>query len=241
MRFAGRGIFIDTLTLVSYSFLTSGTERLNGRRSLKLEKVKLIFAIGENVMSFIEECWCSKTKWYKRRSDGGELDIKGGRNTLLTIESRGKKQDIVLIGLPEGAKAEDIAAIAAEYSLDENSEEKALLIGTIKEMRCFLPREPRVGARYQPIIGVQGVYWGILIRRKEESILKIAPKEPRGATSFMNELVALVWNIGRELAPEGKLRIAKKMYEGTWRDPWAKPYGCGLRCSECGTHHGKFF
>ena len=206
-----------------------------------MERVKLILALGESVKSFIEECWCSRTKWYKRKLAGGNLNAKSGRNTLLTIESCKKSQDIVLIGLPEGAKAEDIAAIAAEYALDENSEEKALLVGTIKEMRRFLPREPRIGARYQPIIGVQGVYWGILIRRKEESILKITPDEPRGAVSFMNELVALIWNIGRELGPEGKLRMARKMYEGTWRDPWEKPYKCGLRCNECGARHGKFF
>jgi hypothetical protein len=193
-------------------------------------------------MFFIEECWCSKTKRYKRGWVKSDFGIEGGRRTMLTIESGGEKKDIVLIGMPDEAKTEDIARIVAEYALNDSSEDEALLVGTAKEMKRFLPRDPRVSSRYQPIIGVPGVSWGILIRRKEESILKMAAEESHKATGFMNELTALVWNIERELSPGGKLLIARKMYEGTWRDPWERPYRCGLQCGTCPMRHqGKFF
>jgi len=188
-----------------------------------LERVKLIFALGSGVMPFIEDCWPGKTSRYKRKVIGGEFDINGNRSVPLVVETKDERQDIVLIGLPSRVKADDISA-SVEYALGTKSGSQALLVGTARDMRPFLPKDPRVGSRYQPIIGVTGISWGMLIRNKEESILKISPDGAGTATSFMNELISLVWNFERETQDGGKLCSAKRQYEGTWRDPWDRFY-----------------
>lgn len=201
-----------------------------------MERIKLIFALGENVMSFIEDSWPGKTSHYIRKKEGVEFPIKGNRSVSLVIQTKDERHHAVLVGIPELASAEYVSALT-DHAMDKCSGDQVLLVGTAKTMKAFLPREPRIGSRYQPIIGIPGVNWGILIRRREEGIL--CDDHSCKSACFTNELVSLVWNLERELREGGKLRSAKSQYEGTWRDPWDTPYRCKMECSACAIHRGR--
>lgn len=195
-------------------------------KQIELKRIGLIIVFGEGIMSLLERNWCTNTKKFKRKMTNG-FEIMGYSSMCASIKSNEENHDVLVIRLPSRLSEEKIAEVI-KYAGEGLSADEVMFIGNIPDMKRFLPKEPRIGSRYQPLIGIDVANWGLLIKDHEQMLVN-KKNEQKFEINLLNELVSATWNLEREIFPGGFLYVAKKMYEGTWRDPWSAPckkYGC---------------
>jgi len=182
---------------------------------LKTE-LKLLIAVNEELSLKLRTLWSnSHTKKFDRKTS--DLYIcKGLKIKNLIIQSRFSKESKKITTVfpePKDDLNKVINTICEKIGLIKANE--IMVAGNVSELRPFLPREPRISSRYQPLININAS-WELLIRNEHQL------HDFKFTKDLINELTSLIWNFNREVSSNGRLCTARKMYKRTWRDPWTK-------------------
>jgi hypothetical protein len=183
---------------------------------LKTE-LKLLIVADEKFRLKLQDNWNDSTKKFNRKASSF-YTYKGIKTEDLIIQPRldaePKEKKVTAVFPKPKYDLNKIIGIARE-KIGPVEPGEIMIIGNIITLKPFLPRDPHTSSRYQPLININAD-WGLLIKNAYKL------DDLKFIRDLINELAFFIWNFDKEVSPNGRLYLAKKKYEGTWRDPWTK-------------------